>query len=398
MGLGHVGLPLAKRVADCGYSVTGIDTDRELVAALAQSAPHERLTVDTGESALSRSDIVILCVPTPLKDALPDMSFVKAAAESVAARLSHQLVILESTSYPGTTQDLLQSILERSGLTAGTDFWIGFSPERIDPGNTRFTLVNTPKIVSGIDEFSTLATARFYSTLVDEVIPVSSPAVAEMAKLLENTYRHVNIALANEMAILCNDLGIDVWEVVDAASTKPFGFQAFYPGPGWGGHCIPVDPSYLSWRVRDLGHTAKFVELATDFNNRMPAYVVERVVETLESLERPVHECSVLVLGVSYKPETSDCRNSPAIEIIAKLTAAGALVTFHDPLVGAIQVGGSELKGKPGLDPDILSKVDLVLLHTPNSAFDPSWIAAHAKLIFDTRNFFKGVSGNIVKL
>ena len=399
LGLGYVGLPLARRIADCGYRVSGLDTDSARVGSIGREiAEVPRLQATTDIATIHGADVVIICVPTPIKDDLPDMSHVEEAARAVASNLrSGQLVILESTTYPGTTEDFLRSMLEESGLRAGEHFFLGFSPERIDPGNPVFGLVNTPKIVAGIDEPSTKAMSAFYSTLVDEVVQVSSPAVAEMAKLLENTYRHVNIALANEMAILCDDLGLDVWEVIDAASTKPFGFEPFYPGPGWGGHCIPVDPTYLSWRVKEMGQTARFVELATEFNRRMPGYILQRLAEVLAAAGIEVSGSFVLVVGVSYKPETDDCRHSPALEIIGSLLEAGARVAFYDPYVSRITIGGAELESVD-LTPQVLGEADLVFLHTGHRAMDAELIAGSARLIFDSRNYFKGTTGNIVKL
>lgn len=397
LGLGYVGLPVALRAAECGYEVWGVDTDLARIELVrSRSAGEVSATVDV--SVIGEADIVLICVPTPLSGDLPDMSHIEEAARAVAAHLrTGQLVVLESTSYPGTTDEVLRKILEESGLRAGEDFLLGFSPERIDPGNSAYGLANTPKLVGGIDEASSQAMAAFYSTLVEEVVQVSSPAVAEMAKLLENTYRHVNIALANEMAILCDDLGLDVWEVIEAASTKPFGFEAFYPGPGWGGHCIPVDPTYLSWRVKEIGQTARFVELATEFNRKMPGYVVERIGEALAASGKPLNGAAVLVIGVSYKPGSEDCRNSPALEILRLLFQGGAMVDFSDPYVRRLEVGGAPLTSTE-LTPAALAGADLVLLHTAHPSLDPAFIAAHAPLVFDTRNFFKGVAGNIVRL
>jgi UDP-N-acetyl-D-glucosamine dehydrogenase len=413
IGLGYVGLPLALKVAESGFTVVAIDTDASRIDGLllgrsplleisdaeieaAVAGGRFRPTTDT--SSVAQTDIVLICVPTPLKDDLPDMSFIEQAAEAVAANLrAGQLVILESTTYPGTTDELLLKTLESSGLKAGIDFLLGFSPERIDPGNETFRLDNVPKIVGGIDRESTKMMAAFYGTFVEKVVPVSSAKTAEMAKLLENTYRHVNIALVNEIAILCHDLGIDVWEVIEAASTKPFGFQAFYPGPGWGGHCIPVDPAYLSWRVRQIGATARFVELAREFNQKMPTYIVQRIAEALNDQDKSLRGSSVLLLGVAYKPDIQDVRQSPAIEIIERLTRSGARVSFHDPHVPAIQLKDGEMKSAE-LSEQTLGAADVVVLHTDHSAYNPHWLAAHCRLILDTRNWFRGAKGNIVRL
>jgi UDP-N-acetyl-D-glucosamine dehydrogenase len=413
IGLGYVGLPLALEVARTGFPVTGIDTDATRVdELLAGNSPlleisnadieaaisEGRFRPTTDISTIAGADIVLICVPTPLRNDLPDMSFIEQAAEAVAGNLRHgQLVVLESTTYPGTTDELLLKTLESTGLKAGIDFLLGFSPERIDPGNETFRLDNVPKIVGGINTESTEMMAAFYRTFVEKVVPVSSAKTAEMAKLLENTYRHVNIALVNEIAILCHDLGIDVWEVIEAARTKPFGFQAFYPGPGWGGHCIPVDPAYLSWRVRQIGATARFVELAREFNQKMPAYIVQRISEALNDQDKSLRGSSVLVLGVAYKPDIEDVRQSPALEIIERLMRSGARVCFHDPHVQAIELKECEMKTSE-LSEETLRSADVVLLHTDHSFYDPHWIAAHCRLILDTRNWFRTAKGNIVKL
>jgi UDP-N-acetyl-D-glucosamine dehydrogenase len=413
IGLGYVGLPLALRATACGFSVTGLDSDSSRVDQLMSGRstvleiPDDVLagavqtgrfiaTVDT--SNLAKADVIVICVPTPLRDDLPDVSFIEAAASAVARNLrSGQLVVLESTTYPGTTEELLRGILETSGLKCGDDFFLGFSPERIDPGNPTYRLDNVPKIIGGFDAASTDVMEAFYGSIVEKVVRVSSPKAAEMAKLLENTYRHVNIALANEMAILCHDLGIDVWEVIEAASTKPFGFQAFYPGPGWGGHCIPIDPSYLSWRVRKMGSTARFVELAREFNQRMPGYVVQRIAEALNESSVSLRGSSVFVIGVAYKPDISDVRESPALEIIDRLKRSGVAVSFHDPYVESVHVKGERME-RSELTAERLAAADLVLFHTSHTVYEPAFIAASSRLVLDTRNYFKGTSGPIVKL
>lgn len=413
VGLGYVGLPLALRAVECGFHVTGLDSDETKVStlhkcrsSLLEISDHQiRIAVESGRfsatadpAILATADVIIICVPTPLRSGTPDMTYIAGAATAVAARLRpHQLVVLESTTYPGTTDEYLREILESTGLKAGIDFYLGFSPERIDPGNVEFRLENVPKIVGGCDDVSTELMTDFYGELVNEVVRVSSTKVAEMAKLLENTYRHVNIALANEMAILCNDLGIDVWEVIDAAATKPFGFEAFYPGPGWGGHCIPVDPAYLSWRVRQMGSTARFVELAREFNEGMPGYVFQRIAEVLNERDKSVRGASILVLGVAYKPNVNDARETPARPIIEKLQKAGALICFHDPYVDYLKVGDT-LMGSTDLTVEALSNADLILLHTSHAVFNREWISHHSQLIFDTRNYFKNMAGPIFTL
>ncbi|MBW3589229.1 MAG: nucleotide sugar dehydrogenase [Actinobacteria bacterium] len=413
VGLGYVGLPLACRAAGAGLSVTGLDVDGTLIdlinsgqspiedvssQELSEQIQSGRLTATTDPEVLNNADVIVICVPTPLKDELPDMSFIEAASKDVSRHLkAGQLVILESTTYPGTTEEFVLSILETSGLKAGEDFHLGFSPERIDPGNERFGLENVPKIIGGIDEKSTEMMEAFYSTFIDKVVKVSSPRAAEMAKLLENTYRHVNIALVNEIAILCHDLGIDVWEVIEAASTKPFGFQAFYPGPGWGGHCIPVDPAYLSWRVRQLGETARFVELAREINKKMPTYVVQRIGEALNNQGRSLKASKVLVLGITYKADVGDLRESSAIQILEKLAKSGADVGYHDPFVESVDLKGGRLSSVE-LNEETLSDYDIVMVHTNHSSYDWDFIAAHSPLVLDTRNALHGLQGNIVKL
>ena len=413
VGLGYVGLPMACETARAGFTVTGLDIDAEQVARinhgessivdisneeLKTQIESGRLRATTDPGVLANADVILISVPTPLRDELPDMSFIEVAARNVANTLRPgQLVILESTTYPGTTEEFLQQILEASGLVAGEEFFLGFSPERIDPGNEEFGLENVPKIVGGINEKSTELMEAFYSTFIDKVVRVSSPKAAEMTKLLENTYRHVNIALVNEMAILCHDLGIDVWEVIDAAATKPFGFQAFYPGPGWGGHCIPVDPAYLSWRVRQLGETARFVELAREINRKMPGYVVQRIGDALNNVGLSFKSSKALVLGVTYKPDVSDLRESPAIQIIEKLRKTGAKVSYHDPFVESIQLKAGDLRSVE-LTEDVVTGFDIVIVHTDHSSYDWEWIATRSKLILDTRNAMRGTKGPVVKL
>lgn len=412
VGLGYVGLPLAIEAARVGYRVVGYDIDPERVEHLAAGrSPLEdvsdedlsgqleagKFTPTADVEDLDGLDVFVMCVPTPLKHELPDMSYIEAAANQVARFVRPDtLVILESTTYPGTTEEFLQPLLESGGLKAGDDFFMGFSPERIDPGNERFGLRNTPKIIGAVDESSAGLMESFYSAFVEQIVPVSSPTTAETAKLLENTYRHINIALANEMAILCHDLGVDIWEVIEAAKTKPFGFHAFYPGPGWGGHCIPVDPAYLSWRVRQLGDTARFVELAREINHRMPSYVMQRISECLNDQNKSVRGAKVLALGVTYKRDVGDIRESPAIRILERLQKAGADVRFHDPFVEQL-----DLKHGPLARADLeaaLGEVDLVVVITDHSHYDWAIVAQRAKLILDTRNAMRGVQGEIFKL
>jgi UDP-N-acetyl-D-glucosamine dehydrogenase len=413
VGLGYVGVPLALSAAQAGFRVTGIDISAERVEAicagrsgltdvddglLTDLVSTGRLGATTDAGVLSSADVAVICVPTPLKDELPDMTHVVGAAESIAAHLHRgELVVLESTTYPGTTEELLVEILERSGLRAGTDFHLGFSPERIDPGNPEYDLSNVPKVIAGINPESTALMAAFYGSIVERVVSVSTPRTAEMVKLLENTYRHVNIALINELAILAHELDIDIWEVVDAAATKPFGFQTFYPGPGWGGHCVPIDPSYLSWRVRQTGGTARFVELAREINKRMPGYVVQRIGDALNDVGRSLRGSRILVLGVTYKRDVADLRESSAIPIIDRLIRAGADVRYADPLMAVVPTVRGELSAT-NLDDDSLRDSDLVLIHTDHSAFDWTWIREHAALILDTRHVFKERVEGVVRL
>lgn len=414
IGLGYVGLPLAVAAANAGFEVVGYDTSEARVEMLRNGAspvtdiPDDELgpLVERGAfrptalaDDLAGCDVYVICVPTPLRDELPDMSYIEAAGNLVAERMEPgALVILESTTYPGTTEEFLRPILEKGGLIAGGDFRLGFSPERIDPGNPHYGLTNVPKIIGGIDQTTTDLMAAFYGRFIDRVVPVSSPMTAEMAKLLENTYRHINIALANEMAIVCHDLGISIWEVIEAASTKPFGFHPFYPGPGWGGHCIPVDPAYLSWRVRQMGGTAHFVELAREINARMPAYTVQRIADALNDEGKSLKASRILLLGVAYKPDVGDVRESPALEILARLRKAGADVAFHDPYVDEVRVAGEILRGSD-LDAAALREADIVVAITNHSTYDWADVAERARLVLDTRNALAGVEGaNVVRL
>lgn len=350
VGLGYVGLPLALAAAEAGHSVVGVDVDLDRVAEVAAGRSHiadvpaesvsrlvaaGRLRASTEFAAVEGADVVVICVPTPYGDGAPDVSHIEAAAEEVGIRVRPgTLVVLESTSYPGTTEELLAPILQKRSGFDPDRLDVAFSPERIDPGNLQYTLRNTPRIVGGCTERATERAVDFYRTFVDRVVPVSGPRAAEMSKLLENTFRHVNIALANEMAVLCHELGIDIHEVIDAAATKPFGFLPFYPGPGVGGHCIPVDPLYLSWRVeRELGHGSRFIALAREVNASMPDYVVGRVLERLDGKPSP----QVLLFGVAYKPDVADVRESPALRIIDGLRDAGVAVRYHDPHVPEVQ-------------------------------------------------------------
>jgi UDP-N-acetyl-D-glucosamine dehydrogenase len=404
LGLGYVGLPLACAAAGAGHRVTGYDPDTSRVEALRQGrSPVEdvedrllekalasaRLSFTDDPTAITGSDTFIICVPTPLKEKTPDLTMVDAAVDVVAGALRPGgMVILESTTYPGTTEErVAPRIAEATGLTAPDDYHLVFSPERIDPGNPVYSLENTPRVVGGLGPGAGDAATAFYASFIDHVHRVSGPREAEMAKLLENTYRHVNIALVNEMAIFCEELGIDLWESIGAASTKPFGFAPFTPGPGVGGHCIPVDPSYLSWRVRRLGYPFRFVELAAEINDRMPTYVASRVAALLNDVRKPVAGSRILVLGVAYKRDLGDLRESPAPHLIHRLETRGASVRWHDPHVPQRRLPGTEAEPVEGeLHADELAAADLVVVHTDHSAYDPAMVVRHSHRVFDTRN------------
>lgn len=399
VGLGYVGLPLALEAARVGLRVCGLDIDSSRVEALTQGdsyiddiEPDEvqraigaGFLATTDSTILSLADAITISVPTPLREGLPDLNAVIGAAEAVGDHLlPGQLVVLESTTYPGTTEEVVMPILEtRSGLKAGVDFQLAYSPERIDPGNIEFGIHNTPKLMAGIDEVSTERAAALYGKFAP-VIEMRGTREAEMAKLLENTYRHVNIALVNELAVFCRELGVDIWEVIRGASTKPFGFQPFYPGPGVGGHCIPIDPSYLSYRVRQLGKQFRFIELAQEINEFMPRYVVDRSMEILENRKIPIDSARILLLGVAYKPDIGDVRETPATEIVRRLRETGATVEFCDPHVPSFVVDGIEVTRRD--DARVSAGIsDLTLLHTPHRAFDLNEIVDSAQLLFDLR-------------
>jgi UDP-N-acetyl-D-mannosaminuronic acid dehydrogenase/UDP-N-acetyl-D-glucosamine dehydrogenase len=402
LGQGYVGLPVAMRAVEVGFDVIGFDVDEQRVAALAAGRSFiDDVTDDdlrsmlaTGRyrptrdpSDLAGFDVAVISVPTPLRDGAPDLSYVAAAAAALAPHLRPDaLVILESTTYPGTTDEIVVPILEQgSGLQAGADFFAGYSPERIDPGNPTWTFVNTPKIVAGIDEVSAKAVDEFYSRLVDTTVLVPGTREAEVAKLLENTFRHVNIALVNELAMYASELGIDVWATIDAAASKPFGFMKFTPGPGVGGHCLPIDPSYLSWQVRrSLGEAFRFVELANDVNEHMPDYVVKRVMHRLNRDRRAVNGSRLLLLGLSYKRNSGDARESPAIQVAQRLRSLGAEVRAVDPLV-APALYPEDISVVP-LSEDELVAADLVILLTDHDDYDYDLLERHAGQVFDTRN------------
>jgi UDP-N-acetyl-D-glucosamine dehydrogenase len=406
VGQGYVGLPLAMRAVEVGYDVVGYDTDEGRAKALAagqsfvEDVPAEQLqqALDSGRYQVSTEagacqgfDVAVITVPTPLTDGNPDLSYIEHAAHALAAFLRPgATVILESTTYPGTTEELVGPVLEEgSGLAVGDDFFLGYSPERIDPGNATWTFITTPKVVSGVDQASLEAVQSFYDSLVERTVAVSSPKVAELTKLLENTYRHVNIALVNEVAMFAGDLGISAWEAIDAASTKPFGFMAFRPGPGVGGHCLPIDPSYLSWRVkRALGQSFRFVELANDVNDHMPDYVVRRVMVNLNRRRLAVNGSRILLLGLAYKRNTGDARESPAVVVAERLLTLGADVRAADPHV--VEGHVSERVVRVEASAEEVAAADLVILLTDHDQFDYKMVASEAKAVFDTRRRLAG--------
>jgi nucleotide sugar dehydrogenase len=404
IGQGYVGLSLACAAAEEGFSVFGIDIDQTRRADLADgilSVPGVqedvflraieagRITFTGDFDPVGDSDIILICVPTPVRDHTPDLSLVEEATKEAARFIRPGcLVVLESSTYPGTTEEVVAPLLETSGLVAGHDFLLAYSPERIDPGNETYGIRTTPRIVGGFTRESAGVVALFYRQLVDDVTIVSSCRAAELAKLLENTFRHVNIGLVNEMAMICNDMGIDVWEVINAAATKPFGFMPFFPGPGVGGHCIPVDPAYLAWQVRrDAGRQFRILEEAQDVNSQMPTYVCSRIADALNDSGRAVKGANVLVLGVAYKADVGDVRESPALRVMNILERRGAKVSYHDPYVEQVFYRGSSTT-RSDLSTRSLQAADCVALLTPHSAYDLDWIAAHSTLVFDARNAY----------
>ncbi len=414
IGLGYVGLPLAVEFAKAGFVVTGIDVQENKIARVnagdsyvqdvpsAELAPlvaGGRLRATTDFSDVAGLDTINIAVPTPLRKTKdPDMSYVVAACQDLAKYFdAGKLVILESTTYPGTTDELLLPMLEKEGLRPGQEFFLCFSPERVDPGNPNYQTRNIPKVVGGITPECTRMGALFYQQALEHVVPVSSTKVAEMVKLLENTFRMINIGLVNEMALMCDRMDINVWEIIDAAATKPFGFMPFYPGPGLGGHCIPIDPFYLSWKTKQAGIEARFIELAGYINGQMPHFVVEKIVGALNDHSKPLRGSHIHIVGVAYKRDIDDVRESPALDIIHLLTKRGARVTYSDPYVASIRVKDEELRAE-ALDP-MAASADCVVIVTNHTAFDYAALAEHARLIVDTRNALKGVrSDKIVRL
>lgn len=415
VGLGYVGLPLAVEKAKAGYHVIGFDVQEEKVAKvnkgenyigdvipadLEELVNKGKLSATADYSFIKEVDAVAICVPTPLDIyKQPNMTYVESSAKAIAENFTKgTLVVLESTTYPGTTEELIKPILEASGLVCGEDFFLAYSPERVDPGNKTFNTKNTPKVVGGITPTCTKVAATMYRSVLDgDVHEVSSPSVAEMEKILENTFRNINIALANEMAILCNKMGIDVWEVIDAAATKPYGFMPFYPGPGLGGHCIPIDPWYLTWKAREYNYHTKLIETAGEINDSMPDFIVQRCMELLNEQGISLKESKILVLGVAYKKDIDDFRESPVLPILKKLTSFGAKWTVVDPHVKEFNMGKNTYQTKD-LTAELLNSHDLTLITTNHSSFDYKMIEEKSKVIFDTRRSFEITAQNINKL
>jgi UDP-N-acetyl-D-glucosamine dehydrogenase len=414
IGLGYVGLPLAVELARAGYSVVGLDIDERKVEAIERGTSYipdvqdaqlgklvatDRLHATSDFAVLQRLDTVNICVPTPLRKTRdPDVSYMVAAVEQVVKYLHPgMLVILESTTYPGTTEELVRPMLEATGLKAGRDFFLAFSPERIDPGNAQFHTANVPKVVGGTTAACAALASALYQRAIERVVTVGSTQAAEMVKLLENTFRAVNIGLVNEIAMMCDTLGIDVWEVVDAAATKPFGFMPFYPGPGLGGHCIPIDPFYLSWKAKQNGFDARFIELAGEVNGHMPRYVVEKIAETLNADRKAVNGARVLVLGVAYKRDIDDVRESPALDVMKLLREKGADVAYSDPHVPFLAAevwSGPHALASLTLDQTALEACDIAVIITDHRAFDYEFIAHHCRNIVDTRNALHGMAAS----
>lgn len=415
VGLGYVGLPLSMELAKAGFRVTGFDISQEKIKLLNSGrsdiddvpndivksmalAGYFKATMDFREFA--KMDTISICVPTPLsKTKDPDVSYILDAVSQVKTHMTKgTLVVLESTTYPGTTEDLILPLLEDSDMKVGKDFFLAFSPERVDPGNTEYTTKNTPRVVGGITPACIRVAKTFYEQSLPYIYPVSSTRAAEMVKLLENTFRSVNIGLVNEVALMCDRLNLDVWEIIDAAATKPFGFMPFYPGPGLGGHCIPIDPHYLSWKLKSLNYYARFIELAGDINSRMPEYVVERIAAMLNRrFAKALNKSTVLVLGVAYKPDIKDVRESPALDVIKLLEDKGARIYYNDPYVPEIDWNRSKHKSRR-LTKSLIGKADVTVILTNHSLYDYQWIVDNARAVFDTRNATKSVKKNRSKV
>lgn len=410
VGLGYVGLPLAVEQAKAGFFTTGFDVSQEkarkinrgenyigdIVDEELKRCVHKKnLCATTDFSKIANMDFIAICVPSPLDEhGQPDMSYIELSAETISKHMTKDtLIVLESTTYPGTTEELVKPILENgSSLICGRDFYLGFSPERVDPGNAVFKTKNTPKVIGGIGEEATEVMAEMYRTVLEgEVYTVSSPAVAEMEKILENTYRNINIGLVNEMAILCHKMDINIWEVIDAASTKPYGFQPFYPGPGLGGHCIPLDPSYLSWRAKEYSFHTSMIESSMIINDKMPEYCVDRAAKILNRHEKPLKNSKVLILGVAYKQDINDYRESAAIKVIDIFKLNGSVVDFYDPYISSYQYKKDTYEGIKAINEEVIAAYDLVVITTGHSNIDYRMIQKNAKAIFDTKNVMKNI-------
>jgi len=406
MGLGYVGLPLCMEFARKGFRVSGFEIRKDLIRSLRRGQSHiadvpstlirdmtraGRFRATDRFDEIKKLDAVIICVPTPLrKSKEPDVSYILAASREIARYLRRgQVIVLESTTYPGTTRELVLPLFEEHGLKVGRDFHLAFSPERVDPANRTYRIFNTPKVVGGLSPACTELASRLYSQVVERVVPVASSEAAEMVKLLENTFRAVNIALVNEMSLMCHKLNLDVWEIIGAAATKPFGFMPFYPGPGIGGHCIPLDPQYLAWKMRSMNFEPRFIELAGVINAAMPEHVVRRLSDLLNRRARALRGARVLLLGVAYKPNVSDVRESPALDVISLLQAEGCRVSYHDRWVPSVQVAGKRLASRP-LNDAALGAADVTVILTAHSGIDYAWVLRGSKLVFDARNALQG--------
>lgn len=416
IGMGYIGLSLAVEFAKNGFKVIGIDIDKDKINKLNRGKSYildvednillnliknKTLTATNDYNILKELNAIIICVPTPLsKTKTPDISYIIAALKEVKKYLQKsQIIILESTTYPGTTREIILPELESTGLKAGKDFFLAFSPERIDPGNKKYTIKNTPKVIGGITPTCTELSKTLYKQIIDNVVPVSSAESAEITKLLENTFRAVNIALANEIAIMANKLDVNVWEIIDAASTKPYGFMSFYPGPGIGGHCIPIDPIYLSWKLKTLNYNAKFIELASSINSYMPNYVIEKIINILNKYKKSVNDSKILILGIAYKKDINDYRESPALEIMEKLYNLGAQIYYNDEYIPELYFKNKEIYSTK-LNKKILTKADCVVIITDHSYYDYKWIVENASVILDTRNATEHIKNRkkIIKL
>jgi len=415
IGLGYVGLPLAMEFTRAGFHVTGIDIDTEKVEKLSrgenyipdvndsdltQAMDANRFSATSDFSVIEKLDAVSICVPTPLnKQKNPDISFINNVMNEIKKYVhGDMLIILESTTYPGTTRELILPELEGKGLTVGSDLFLCFSPERIDPGNTEFATANTPKVLGGVTEKCGEMGTALYDTIVSQVVRVSSPEVAEMVKLLENTFRAINIGLANEVAIMCEKLGVDVWEVIDAAATKPFGFMKFTPGPGLGGHCIPIDPHYLSWKLKALDYDARFIQLAGEINTAMPRHVVNLVRDGLNRHQKSIKGSEILVIGVAYKKNVDDVREAPALDVMKLLQHDGAAISFFDPHISQVRLNGETMTGHESLSRDLLNKADAVIIITDHDDIDFQLISTESGLIIDTRNVIDENCSTVIRL